>query len=305
MNPILVRHCADRVGFWFASHKRLLEPHLDSWVRRIQLRILSQQFLSLFRNHFRQRHLHFHKLVALRTRIAQRWRAAIAQTKLLSRLRARRNAQLRLPLNCRHFDLRAQRCFRHRDRHRHINVIALAREVFMFANVRDDVQISRRRTQTSALALAGNANPRASLDTRRYANLHRLILRRHTFTVTKRTRSTSPASTAAVLTLLRETQTTARALHLARSFARRTNNHWSTDVARAVATRTLLGTIDGEIGSQSFDCFFKRDAQRHFNVCAALWLRPRWFFLLRRAAAKQIREDIFETRSRSAAAAGS
>ena len=45
--------------------------------------------------------------MALRTRISQRRRAAIAQTKLLSRLRSRWNAQLRFAINRRHFNLGA------------------------------------------------------------------------------------------------------------------------------------------------------------------------------------------------------
>src|ERR1043165_1474244 len=301
MNPVLVRHRADRVCFWFASHTRLLEPHLDSWIPRIQLRILSQQLFRLFRDHFRQRHLHFHKLMPPRTRITQRRRATIAQAKLLSRLRARRNAQLRLTFDRRHFDFRSQRRFRHRNRHRHINVVALALEVFVLADVRDDVQISRRRAHASAMALAGNTHARTRFDTCGNAHLYRLVLRRHALAVAQRTRRTPPAGAAAVRAFLRETQTTSGALHLARSLARRTNNHWSTDVARAVATRTLLGTIDGEIGRESSDRFFKRDAQRHLDVCATLWLRPRRFFLLCRAAAKQIREDVAKTRTRAAA----
>src|SRR5689334_11764343 len=153
--------------------------------------------------------------MALRARIAQRRRATIAQTKLLSRLRSRRNPQLSFPINCRHFNLRAERRFGNGDWHRHIDVVALARKIFMLANVGDDVQISRRRAKTAALALSGNPHTRASLNTSRNANLHRFCFGCRALAITKRTwRAPSPSSTT-IGTLLRETKPAAGALHLA------------------------------------------------------------------------------------------
>ena len=133
----------------------LLQSHLHPRVLVVHFRILPQQFLRLFRNHFRQRHLHFDKLIAARARVAQRRRATLTQAKLLTRLRARRNAQLRLAFNRRHFNLRSQRAFRHGDRNRDVDVVALAREIFMRADVGDDVQIARRRAESPALPLPG------------------------------------------------------------------------------------------------------------------------------------------------------
>src|SRR4029078_10287171 len=227
-----------------------LQPHLHSRVRRVQLRILTQQILRLFRNHFRQSHLHFNKLVTLRTRISQRRRTFIAQSKLLPRLCSRWNAQLRFAINSRHFNLRTERCFRNGDRHRHINVVALAREIFVLTNIRDDVQVASRRAESTALALSGNSYTRSSLNTCRNANLHSLSLGRDTFTVTYRTRRASSSSATAIRTLLRKSQTTTGSLHLARAFTRRANNHWSTRVARTVTARTLLGTIDRDVCRQ-------------------------------------------------------
>src|SRR6185437_13937243 len=185
-----------------------LQPHLDARVRRIQLRILAQQILRLFRNHFRQNHLDFNKLVALRARIAQRRRTFIAQPKLLTRLRSRRNAQLRLTFNRRHLNLRAERGFRNGDRDRHVDVVALAREILVWTNIRDDVQVARGRAKPAALAFAWNAHTRTSLDARGNANLHSLSLRYHPFAVTQRTGRSTSSSAATVRTLLRKSQST-------------------------------------------------------------------------------------------------
>ena len=62
----------------------LFQSHLDPRVLVIHLRILSQQFLCLFRNHFRKRYLHIDKLITARSRIAQRWSTALSQAKLLA-----------------------------------------------------------------------------------------------------------------------------------------------------------------------------------------------------------------------------
>src|SRR5689334_14062872 len=278
-----------------------LQPHLDARVRRIQLRILPQQILRLFRNHFRQSHLHFNKLVALRARIAQRRRTFIAQSKLLTGLRSWRNAQLRLTFNRRHLDLRTERRLRNGDWHRYVNVVALAREIFVLTNVRDDVQVARRRTEPAALAFAGNAHARTRLNTSGNAHLHSLSLRCHAFAVTQRTRRSTSSRAATIRTLLRKPQSTTGSLYLTRAFTRRTNYHWSTNVARAVTARALLGTIGRDVCRQSLDRFFKREAQRHLDVSASLRLRPRRFLLFRRrATAKQVGKDIAKTAAAAA-----
>src|ERR1043166_4154163 len=61
----------------------LFQAHRYSRILAIHLRVLTQQLFRLFRNHFRQSHLRFHKLIAARVRIAQARRAAPAQTKFL------------------------------------------------------------------------------------------------------------------------------------------------------------------------------------------------------------------------------
>jgi hypothetical protein len=113
--------------------------------------------------------------------------------------------------------------------------------------------------------------------------------------MTQRTRRSSPSTAATIGTLLRKPQTATGSLHLARAFTRLTNHHWSTDVARTVAARTLLGTIDGEVCRQPPDRFFKREGQRHLDVSASLRLRPWRFLFFRRATAEQICKDVAKT----------
>src|SRR5829696_8573262 len=113
--------------------------------------------------------------------------------------------------------------------------------------------------------------------------------------MTQRTRRAPSASSTTIGTLLRKAKPAAGALHLARAFARRTNDHRSTDVAGAIATRTLLRTIDRDVGGYSFDRFFKRKRERHLNVIAPLRLWPRRLFLFRCATTKQVRKYVAET----------
>jgi hypothetical protein len=120
--------------------------------------------------------------------------------------------------------------------------------------------------------------------------------------VTQRTRRTPAPGAAAIRTLLRKSKPPACALHLAGTFACRTNNDWSTNVAGAIATRTLFGTIDREIRRQPFDRFFKRQTERHLDVRATLWLWPRRLLVTCRAATEKIGEDVLKTAPGSAAA---
>src|SRR3712207_8560046 len=55
----------------------------------------------------------------------------------------------------------AERRFGHGDGHRDVDVIALAREVRVLADVRDDEEVAGRGSETPALALAGDADARA------------------------------------------------------------------------------------------------------------------------------------------------
>ena len=53
---------------------------------------------------------------------------------------------------------------------------------------------------------------------------------------------------------------------------------------------------------KSFDRFFERKRQRHFDVGASFWLRSWWFLFFSSAAAKEIREDVAETTAAATAA---
>src|SRR2546430_1319464 len=107
----------------------LLKSHRHAWVLLVHLAIATQQLLGLFGNYFRQNYLHFNKLISVRVWIAERWRAACAQTELLSRLGSGWNSQLRFARNSWDFNFGAERGFRHGNGHRHVNVVALAREI--------------------------------------------------------------------------------------------------------------------------------------------------------------------------------
>src|SRR5947209_3515546 len=75
-------------------------------------------------------------------------------------------------------------------------------------------------------------------------------------------------------------------------------------VARAVASRTLLGAVDRDVCSQSRHGLLERERQRHLDVLALLRHRARRLSLgLTAAAAEEFREDVAEagaaTRGRS------
>ena len=98
----------------------------------------------------------------------------------------------------------------------------------------------------------------------------------------------------------RSPQASARTLYLARPLACRTNDNWTTDVARTVTPRTLFGTIDGDVCRQAIDCFLKRERQRHLDVGASLRLWTRRFLFFRSSATEQVREDVAKGTSRTA-----
>src|SRR6185295_5356329 len=144
-------------------------------------------------------------------------RAALAQTKLLTRLRTRRDAQLRLAFNRRHFNLRAQRAFRHGYRNSDVNIVALASEVFVRADIRYHIQIPRRRAESPAFALRGNANPRTCFHAGGNANFYRFRFWHRALALAQGARRSPAASATAVGTLLRETQTPTGSLYLSRT----------------------------------------------------------------------------------------
>jgi len=83
-----------------------------------------------------------------------------------------------------------------------------------------------------------------------------------------------------------------------------TNNNRPADVTGAITARALLGTINCQIGRKTFDRFFKRERKRHFDICAALRLRPRWFLVFAGGAAKKIRKNIAEAAAAAATRRG-
>src|SRR5262249_54192146 len=139
MDLELFRDCAysERLGALFHISFVLFQSHRNPGILSIHLRVLAQQLLRFLRNYFRQRYLHFDKLVAVNVGVAQRRRAAAAQSKLLTGLCARGYTQLRFTCNSRHFYLRAERSFRYGDWHRYIDVVTLACEILMPADIRD------------------------------------------------------------------------------------------------------------------------------------------------------------------------
>jgi hypothetical protein len=119
--------------------------------------------------------------------------------------------------------------------------------------------------------------------------------------VTERTRRAPSSTTTAIRTLLRKPQPAAGSLNLSCAFAGRTNHHWSTNITGAIAARALLRTIDRDVCRQSFNRFFEREAQRHLDVCASLWLRSRRLLFFRGATTKQVSEDVAKTAASSTA----
>src|SRR5258708_38205196 len=69
-----------------------------------------------------------------------------------------------------------------------------------------------------------------------------------------------------------------------------------------MTARTLIGSVYSYAGGETGDRFFKAERERHFNVRALLWLRPRWF-AFSFAAAKEIGKDVPEAAATAGAAA--
>src|SRR5205085_8411331 len=260
----------------------------------VELRVALQEFFGLLRDDLRERDLHVNELVAARLRVAQAGYAALAQAEALARLCAGRDAQLRLALDGRHLDARAERGLRDRDRHGHVDVVALAREVLVLADVRDDVEVARGRAHPPALALGRHPHARPRVHSRRNPDLHLLGLRHGALAVAERARRAAFARAAAVGALLREAQTPARALHLTRPVAGRAGDGVAARVARAVAARALLGAVDRDVGRQPRDRLLERERERHLDVRALLRHGPGRLLLLS-APAEEFGEDVAET----------
>jgi len=284
-------------AFLFTIHYSL-QTHLHSRVFIVQLRILPQQFFSLFRDHFRKRHLYFHKLIAVRARLAQRWCAAFAQAKLLSRLRARRNAQLCLAFHGRHFNLRTQRALRYGYRNGYVDIVALAREILCVPTL---VMMCR----SPGGAPSRPPSPLPGIRTREPVSTPAGIL---TFTVSvfgmvplplhkehgDRLRPVPPQSGHSCAKRKRPPArcTCPEPLHVAQTIT-------GPPMSPAPLQREhCSGAIDRQVGCYALNRFFKRERKGHLNIGTTFGLSSRRFRLLRCAAAKEVGKDCRENLSR-------
>src|SRR5262249_44008340 len=155
--------------------------------------------------------------------------------------------------------------------------------IFVWPNVSDDVQVTRRCSEHSTLAFAGNANAGSSIHARRYTHLHILSFWYRAFAFAQRARRAAPPTAAAVWTFLREPQTTTGPLHLTAAFASRANHNGATDIASAVAARTLLRTINGKVSREPLNRLFEGKRKRHLDISPTLRLRARRLLFFRAA----------------------
>src|SRR5208283_1776582 len=124
----------------------------------IQLGQLPQQFFGLFVARHGDGDLHLDDLIPADAVFGSRRHAFFAQPKLLAGLRPRMNLQHASAVNGGHFDLRSQRRFHRRHRHRDVDVVTLAVEERMFADADDDVEIADSAPAQPGIAFARDAN---------------------------------------------------------------------------------------------------------------------------------------------------
>src|ERR1700730_527220 len=96
---------------------------------------------------------HAHELVAAPVSV-EVWKALALEPEDLAGLRARLDFQFDLAVERRHVNLRAERGLRKTHRHFDDYVVVLAREQIVLFDVNDDVEVARRSTAPSGLALA-------------------------------------------------------------------------------------------------------------------------------------------------------
>src|SRR5450830_1795122 len=111
-----------------------------------------------------------------RTTTAHRGNALAAQTELLAGLGTFRNLQLDATVQGRHFQLAAQGCVDEADRHFAEQVLAVALENIVLANIDHDIQVAGRTTLRTRLAFAGQANTVTGIDARRHFHRQGLVL---------------------------------------------------------------------------------------------------------------------------------
>src|SRR5262245_6758445 len=137
---------------------------------------LAQQILLAFGQVDRSLDLQLDIEIAARLR-AQHAHALAAQTELLAGLRAGGHRDLDASaVDARHLDRAAERRRRDRQRHRAIEMVALALEERVRRDRQEDVEIARRPAAHADFALAGEADAIAVLDARRNVHLQVLLL---------------------------------------------------------------------------------------------------------------------------------
>src|SRR5580704_15999674 len=114
-------------------------------------------------------HYNFYQLIA--ASVAVEIDDALAlEAQDFSRLRSRRDLELHLAFERRHFDLGSDRRLRETDRRLDDHVVVLAHEHLVLLDVDDDVEIALRPAAVAGLAFAAQLEPRAVVDPRR--NFH-------------------------------------------------------------------------------------------------------------------------------------
>src|SRR6186713_538958 len=112
--------------------------------------------------------------------------ALAAQAEGLAVLGAFGQVDLGLAAERRHLDRAAERCARHADRHRAMQVVAVALEDVVRLHADLDVEIAVRAAVRAGLAVAARADPHAFVDARRNLDLERLVLLDPTLAVARR-----------------------------------------------------------------------------------------------------------------------
>jgi len=94
-------------------------------------------------------------LVQLNTTLQE---TALAQAKLLARFRSCRDLELCFSFDRRHLDLRTESSLGHRDRDRHINIVAASLKKLVLSDVRQNKKIAGLGTKPSSVTLLRNSH---------------------------------------------------------------------------------------------------------------------------------------------------
>src|ERR1035437_8876762 len=142
----------------------------------MELRHLAQQLARVLVVRFRRLDGDLHNLVAalIGARIQD---ALLAQPEALAVRGSLRNLEERAAIDGGHLDFGAQRRLPHRDGNLDFDVVAFAVEEWVFLHFSGDVEIARRRSHGSGVALARHPQPGAVARARREARLHHLRAR--------------------------------------------------------------------------------------------------------------------------------